>query len=130
VPVSALPNTTLVPCVIDLYTAMMFLSSDMQSLLTMLNLPISPKVMVTSTPDNLSLAYIVAHSSNLFITKSSKEVKEWQALLNFLNNQVFYTSGTSDTDPYNHAMHFKIPDSKYGAAATANTLNACRVNHP
>lgn len=126
----------LIPCVVDLYTALVFLSEDMADILDAFHLTISPKVMVNSAFEDLALSNILAHGSTEFVIKDDMEVKGWMALLNYVNTVllndvpfIFYSStdSTSTTDlPY---IHLIIPDAYYGAEETASG-NGSRVNGP
>lgn len=112
-----LPDATLIPCVVDLYTALMFLDPTLQGLLTAAELPISPKVKVGIDYVALSYANVLgARIDRDAGTEGVQEVKEWMALLQFVTNPA--VAGGLDGE---------IPDALYGADALASA-NASRVN--
>jgi hypothetical protein len=117
IPLGVLPGY--IPCVLDLYTALMFLDADMQALLTVAGLPIAPKVDAAGTTA-LSMANVLAtRADRSASTAGVQEVKEWMALLQFVTNPTA-SAGLNNL----------IPDSKYGAAVIADGQNGSRVNAP
>jgi hypothetical protein len=114
-PISVLPSP--IPCVLDLYTALMFLDPSMQGLLTQASLTINPMVMtggglVALSPANVLSARLDRDTG----TAGIQEVKEWMGLLQFVTNPTAQAG-----------LNSLIADSKYGSAALA-TGNASRVN--
>ncbi len=116
IPSISLLGTNRIPCVLDLYTALMFLDADMQSLLTVAGLPIVPYTGVTGSTvlsaDNVLNSRLDRDTS----TAGVQEVKEWMALLQFV------TKPTAQA-----GLNNMIADSKYGSTALGSG-NASRVN--
>ena len=117
------PTTVLgagsIPCVLDLYTALMFLDPSMQGLLTAAGLSINPMVMGGSGLVALASSNVLtARLDRDTETAGVQEVKEWMALLQFVTN----TTAES-------GLNSIISDSKYGSTALA-TGNPSRVNAP
>lgn len=107
-----------IPCVLDLYMAMMFLDTTLQRLLSNAGLSITPYLdgsgsdaMILSS-ENVMDARIDMDST----TDGVQEIKEWMALLDYVTDT---TTGLAST----------IPDSFYGSTAI-EIGNASRVNAP
>jgi hypothetical protein len=116
IPIAALCANP-IPCVLDLYTALMFLDPSMQALLEAADLTINPLVMVEGAPVALSQANVLsARLDRDTGTAGVQEVKEWMGLLQFVTNTTAQAG-----------LNSVIADSKYGSAALA-TGNASRVN--
>lgn len=116
IPIAAL-GANPIPCVLDLYTALMFLDPSMQGLLAAAGLTINPLVMVDGAPVALNQGNLLsARLDRDTETAGVQEVKEWMGLLQFV------TSPTAQA-----GLNSLIADSKYGSAALA-TGNASRVN--
>lgn len=114
-PISVLPSP--IPCVLDLYTVLMFLDPAMQVLLTQADLTITPMVMTGGGLAALSQANVLsARLDRDTGTAGIQEVKEWMGLLQFVTNPTAQAG-----------LNSLIADSKYGSAALA-TGNASRVN--
>lgn len=106
-----------IPCVLDLYTALMFLDPSMQALLAAAGLTINPLVMVDGAPVALSQANMLsARLDRDTGTAGVQEVKEWMGLLQYVTNTTAQLG-----------LNSSILDSQYGSAALA-TGAASRVN--
>lgn len=136
-PVSYL-GTSLIPCVVDLYTAYVFLSDDMETLITKLNgyitlaglgvdpIVIQPKINIgtAASPDlvDISGANVLADRLDMYpLVEGTQEVKEWMALYQFILNLPEAPTSTVESPVY------LIPDALYGEDAL-NSANASRVN--
>lgn len=129
-----------IPCVVDLYTALVFLSDDMQTLITGLNgyiayvnatygqtipyIVIEPKINVGTliAPDYVDLTeeYVLDDHVRLDMysgVDGVQEVKEWMALYQFIQNLPQVPDSTL----------YLIPDAVYGSDALGS-VNASRVN--
>lgn len=116
IPIAAL-GANPIPCVLDLYTALMFLDPSMQGLLAAAGLTINPLVMVNGAPVALTQGNVLsARLDRDAVTAGVQEVKEWMGLLQFVTNPTAQAG-----------LNSLIVDSKYGSAALA-TGNASRVN--
>jgi 5'-nucleotidase len=116
IPIAAL-GANPIPCVLDLYTALMFLDPSMQALLAAAGLTINPLVMVDGVPVALSQANLLSARLDRDTEAAGvQEVKEWMGLLQYVTNTTAQLG-----------LNSVIADSKYGSAALA-TGNASRVN--
>jgi 5'-nucleotidase len=118
IPVAAL-GTNRIPVVLDLYTALMFLSDDMQDLLEAAELSIVPYAAATG-----STTISMANWASLRLDRDTgtagvQEVKEWMALLKFVTNPSAQLG-----------LNSQILDSKYGSAVMADGEDGSRVNAP
>ncbi len=112
-----IPDAAYIPCVVDLYTALIFLDPSLQNLLAAAALPVTPKVLSGQNYVDLSMANVLtARLDRDAETAGVQEVKEWMALLQFV------TRPTAQG-----GLNSLIPDAKYGTTALSS-VNASRVN--
>lgn len=112
-----IPDGAYIPCVVDLYTALIFLDPSLQNLLAAAALPVTPKVLSGQNYVDLSMANVLtARLDRDAETADVQEVKEWMALLQFVT-----------TPTAQGGLNSLIPDTKYGTAALSSA-NASRVN--
>lgn len=113
----SLPDAALIPCVVDLYTALMFLDPSLQGLLTAAGLPIAPKVKVGDDYVALSHANVMGARVDFDDeTPGVQEVKEWMALYQFVTKPAV-----------EGGLEGEILNELYGTAALSS-VNASRVN--
>jgi 5'-nucleotidase/UDP-sugar diphosphatase len=106
-PATEIVDENLYPCVFDIYMFMIVKSTDLQMLLTALELPITP-LDITGEPVTMSNMLASRLDSDLS-SAGIQEVKEWMALLTFL---------AADSAAGGFENHV-IPNSVYGTETLA-----------
>ncbi|MDA3897316.1 MAG: metallophosphoesterase [Desulfobacteraceae bacterium] len=106
-PATEIVDENLYPCVFDIYMFMIVKSTDLQMLLTALELPITP-LDITGEPVTMSNMLASRLDSDLS-SAGIQEVKEWMALLTFLG---------ADPSLGGFENHV-IPDAVYGTETLA-----------